>query len=346
MRARHLIATFLVIQTILFCSGPASAGAQSVTITATAQTLCGDSVVQPPEQCDGVNLNGATCASLGYSGGTLSCASNCVFVTDQCISPPGGGGGGGGGNNYHIPFSMPDLQTSVIFSGRAYPFVTVVISEGSDIKTSVNANAEATFQATLGTTPGLHTFTLYGVDSNGRRFPPQTFTVTAGPNIVTFVSGIFLPPTINLDKSVVKKGGQLGIFGLTASRSTVFVYIDLNIESSASITSGRDGKYNLLLNTGTLDLGLHTVRSQAVDISDGKTSNFSDTPGFRVGVEDVFQKLIGDLNFDGRVDIADMSILLYWWNTTDAQGILLADLNLDSKVDLPDLSIMLFYWTK
>lgn len=344
MRVPHLIVTFLVIQAAVFCGSPLSVDAQSVTVTATAQTLCGDGIVQSPEQCDGVNLDGATCSSLGYSGGTLSCASNCVFVTNQCTNASGGGNGGGGRND--IPFSIPDPQTSVVFSGKAYPMATVVVSEGSAIRISVGANASAMFQTTLETTPGRHTFTLYGVDEHGRRFPSQTFVVTVAPDTITSVSGIFLPPTINLDKLVVKNGGVLGIFGMTAPRSRVSVYIDSAPESSASVASDGNGKYDLLFNIGALAPGLHVARSKAVSISDGIVSSPSNSLSFTVGVEDVFQKLIGDLNLDGRVDIADMSIMLYWWNTPDPRGISIADLNKDGRVDISDMSVMLFYWTK
>lgn len=54
---------------------------------------CGDGSVAPStEECDpgssdgttGGSLNGASCTSLGFSGGTLSCAPTCVFDTREC----------------------------------------------------------------------------------------------------------------------------------------------------------------------------------------------------------------------------------------------------------------------
>jgi hypothetical protein len=36
---------------------------------------------------------------------------------------------------------------------------------------------------------------------------------------------------------------------------------------------------------------------------------------------------------------------LYWWDTRSGEGLALADLNADQRVDLLDLSVMLFYWT-
>ena len=55
---------------------------------------CGDAMVSPGEQCDGADLQGFDCASLGLSGGTLACdAVTCTFDTSMCMS--GGGGTGG-----------------------------------------------------------------------------------------------------------------------------------------------------------------------------------------------------------------------------------------------------------
>lgn len=47
-----------------------------------------NNVLDAGEQCDGTQLNGQSCTTigLGYTGGTLTC-SNCTFVTTQCTSP-------------------------------------------------------------------------------------------------------------------------------------------------------------------------------------------------------------------------------------------------------------------
>ena len=47
-------------------------------------THCGDGVINPTEACDGNNLGGLTCTSLGFSGGVLSCSSNCQLDTSRC----------------------------------------------------------------------------------------------------------------------------------------------------------------------------------------------------------------------------------------------------------------------
>jgi len=47
---------------------------------------CGDRQVNPPEQCDGTNLNGSTCASVKGPGsiGTLRCTLSCQFDISGC----------------------------------------------------------------------------------------------------------------------------------------------------------------------------------------------------------------------------------------------------------------------
>ncbi|MGB1699783.1 MAG: hypothetical protein ACPHRO_07510, partial [Nannocystaceae bacterium] len=45
---------------------------------------CGDGVINAGEECDGSNLAGATCTSLGYGSGTPGCSENCQLTTSEC----------------------------------------------------------------------------------------------------------------------------------------------------------------------------------------------------------------------------------------------------------------------
>lgn len=51
------------------------------------QPRCGNGLVQPGEQCDGTNLNGQSCRSIGLAGGTLRCNRNCTFDANRCERP-------------------------------------------------------------------------------------------------------------------------------------------------------------------------------------------------------------------------------------------------------------------
>ena len=49
---------------------------------------CGDGQIDVGEDCDGAALNGQTCTSLGFSGGTLTCDNSCDFDTSACTMDP------------------------------------------------------------------------------------------------------------------------------------------------------------------------------------------------------------------------------------------------------------------
>jgi hypothetical protein len=62
------------------------ANSSSETIHSTVQvSVCGNSIVEGGEVCDTTNLGAHTCESLGYTSGTLHCASSCELDTRTCI---------------------------------------------------------------------------------------------------------------------------------------------------------------------------------------------------------------------------------------------------------------------
>jgi hypothetical protein len=52
--------------------------------TAECSANCGNGSVDSGEDCDGSDLDGETCTSQGYDGGSLSCDSSCSFDVDAC----------------------------------------------------------------------------------------------------------------------------------------------------------------------------------------------------------------------------------------------------------------------
>lgn len=57
--------------------------------------LCGNGMidVEDGEQCEGEQLGGASCSSLGFDAGSLACGSDCLFVPDSCTNDPQPGSG-------------------------------------------------------------------------------------------------------------------------------------------------------------------------------------------------------------------------------------------------------------
>ncbi len=66
--------------------------AGSAAVQATIKiSVCGNNIKETGEQCDGSDLGGASCSSLGFSGGTLSCTAACDFDTSGCATVSSGG---------------------------------------------------------------------------------------------------------------------------------------------------------------------------------------------------------------------------------------------------------------
>lgn len=59
------------------CSGFDTAGCMSA-------AQCGNEIKEGTEQCDGPDVGGQTCATLGFDMGVLACAATCQFDTAGC----------------------------------------------------------------------------------------------------------------------------------------------------------------------------------------------------------------------------------------------------------------------
>ncbi len=57
----------------------------TMTVNTPVCPTCGNGVINSGEQCDGSNLNGQTCMTLGFIEGTLGCDNNCAFDKSNCV---------------------------------------------------------------------------------------------------------------------------------------------------------------------------------------------------------------------------------------------------------------------
>jgi hypothetical protein len=329
----------------------ADSGGVTLTVTVSETAVCGNGVVNTGEQCDGSNLNGESCISRGYAGGSLSCNANCTFNTSSCTSAApassGGGGGGGGGGGSIVASSLGN--STVIFSGRAYPKSAVTLLKDAQVAASTIAGSDANFTITLNNlSAGNYIFSVYGEDKDGIRSNTFSFTVSVTANVTTNVGGIFIAPTIAVDKSEVKRGEDITFFGQTVPNAKVLITINSDENLFAEAVSAKDGVYLRQFDTTPLEFGSHSGKSKT-DPQDGSISSFSSAVGFVVGTKNVAyvrpvkKVLKGDVNGGGRVNLIDFSIVAYWYKRANPPA--KVDLNGDGKVDLIDLSIMAYYWT-
>lgn len=316
----------------------------SVSITAIKPGICGNGIKEINEECDGPDLGGQTCISLGYAGGALSCNSNCTFNTSRCISISPFGGGG---------YTRPQYGTLII-SGKAYPNSEVILLSDGEIRQITKAGAKGDFEIILSNlSPGFYLFTLYSEDSRGRKSSLLNFqaNIVAGQTVKS--SGLFLSPTIDINKSFVKKGDVLQIFGQATPDSEVIINVSSQREYFFRIPTEKDGSYIYSLDTSILEIGEHFTKSRQI-YANQIISPYSRTLSFIVGEKSIPRKpdikclLKGDLNNDCRVNLIDFSIAAYWYKKKLSRKFAEIEkqkLNGDGKIDLIDFSIIAYYYT-
>lgn len=349
--------TFLIILLALsIWPLPASAITVEVEITALVPG-CGDTFIGDGEQCDGINLGGSSCTALGFTGGSLSCSPTCSFNTSMCTATsPGGSSGGGGGSGRSDDsdefVSIP--STNVVFSGRAYPLSKVGILKDGQLVVTTIAGPDSIFSATISDlSTGNYTFSVYGEDKNNIRSSLFTFPIFITSGVTTKIGGIFVAPTITVDKSEVKKGDNIAIFGQSTPNSEITINVNSEEEFFISRMSDENGTYLLNFNTAVLSLGQHSTKSKGA--VNGDISADSKLVEFLVGTKNVDMalpsnqtRMKGDVNSDFRVNIVDFSISAYWYKKVLSdvfRDIEKEVLSGDGKVDLVDFSIMAYHWT-
>ncbi|MEJ0021753.1 MAG: dockerin type I domain-containing protein [Candidatus Doudnabacteria bacterium] len=257
---------------------------------------------------------------------------------------PGGGGGGGGGGGSPPP--PPSGTASIVLKGLASPGASVFVLRDGAVAATSTADPAAGFSITIsGLGTGIYSFTLYAEDVKGVRTSTTSFIQALTNGVSTTVDNIFLGPSIGTDKSVVKLGDTLNIFGYTAPTSQVSVFVN-SAPVITKVTAAQSGAWFQAFNTAVLDQGAHTTRSQSA--KDNLLSVYSNTVDFQVGDTSVpiTPGTCGrsDLNCDGKVNLVDFSILLFFWQQTNPSNPR-ADIKKDGVVDLTDFSILLFDWS-
>ncbi len=333
------------------------------TVVKIVVTVCGNNIKESGEQCDGTDLNNKTCVSLGYSGGTLVCSPACVFNTSGCTS--GGGGGGSGGVSTPSP-----TETKVIIQGLAYPNSAITILKDGVIIDTITADKNANFKDEIGDiNAGISTFGLWAEDSAGNRSLTFSFTINVSAGMITTISNIFLPPTIDLTATQLHQGEILGILGQTAPNVNVVIHINTGEPIIKTIKSDFVGAYFYNFDTSPLEVGEHFTKTKSANPSNSSITDFSKTVSFQLlapGTPITAPQPEGrcgnvNLNYDfvakkteskketvqpqikqDKVDFTDVSILLYNWGTPKNSR---ADLNGDGVVNYTDLSILLYCWT-
>ncbi len=321
------------------CDVPGETGVYSQTIAGRQCTpicrlgpYCGDGILQTQfgEECDdGNNDDGDFCSAIckiepaGSGGGGSS----------------GGGSGGGGGRDT----PLGDTQISV--RGLAYPGRTINFLIDTRAVGTVRAAGNGSFEFATDVSPGTATLGIWAQDTAGTRSITlnNTFDVTQGA--ISNVNGVILPPTIRIANQNVNPGAIVTVSGQSIPNAQIEVQINNN-ELSFTSTSSNDGVWQLALDTGRLRVAEHTLRARSITGTPPLTtlSGFSTALQLFVGVDGQVTTP-SDLNRDGRINLTDFSILIFWWQTSGGDSNPPADINGNGNVGIEDFSILLFNWT-
>lgn len=273
---------------------------------------------------------------------TANFSSFALFGASKSTSTPTSSGGGGGGGGGGITTTTTSTGSgTVILNGTAYPNSIVNVYNNGVLSVSIKADASSKFDVKLENIPsGARTIGVNSEDANGRKSITTNFIVTVNSGAIVTLTDILLAPTIDISSYSLSRGDNIRIFGQTAPISEV----DVHVASEETVTrtlSDSNGSYAVLFNTQPLQENEHTTKSRTV--FEKVKSPFSRVLQFSLSGRSKFKT--ADLNKDGKVNITDFSILLYWWNTKQTKGLGIADISNDGKVNVVDFSAMLFQWT-
>jgi hypothetical protein len=173
-------------------------------------------------------------------------------------------------------------------------------------------------------------------------------SLTAG--VASKVGDIFIAPTITIDKTEVKRGDTVTIFGQSAPNAEMTIEVNSENKIFSKTKADSNGAYLSNFDTSQLEVGQHLTRSKAA--SSDKISPQSKTISFAVSdtapVPGAAKFIKGDLNKDGRVNLVDFSIAAYWYKRTLSPAFKIIEkesLNGDGQINLIDFSILAYYWT-
>jgi Dockerin type I domain len=292
-------------------------------------------------------------------GGTSGGSSGEAPTTGGSAGSGGSGGGGGGGRGGNTgstagggfetddaPYRSGDAR--VIISGFAFPNSNVAVLVDGKVAQVTRANSNASYSVTLDAiSRGVYTFGVYAEGSDRIRSATfsTSFTVTGGRT--SELTNINVSPSIQVTPDPVTPGQTLTVSGSALPNSTVTIQNgkakSRNMSESTTEADG-SGRWTLTLNTSNFSRGTYQIRAKSAQ-TNGATTNYSAYTFYGVGEAAQTGSINADLNRDGRVNLTDFSILLFWWNTNGGDSEPPADINRDGRVNLTDFSILLFNWT-
>lgn len=268
---------------LLFYNGAQAAFSAQITATV-AVGVCGNNIVEYGEDCDGSALDGQTCESQGFDGGTLSCNVGCNFNLSECVN------------------LGPD-EGSIVFSGTAYPQSVVRILKDGQLAATTAGDNGGNFETTLSDlTVGSYLFAVYAYDNNGEKSKTLTYQKDIIKNEIQEISGIIVPPTLSVDESDVVQGETITFSGQSAASSAITIFFESDRGNFSHNTISNDyGFFSYKQDTDALSPGDFLARAKT------EIGYFSSVPS-----EEIYFKVAVPPSPSGQTNILDSTDLTTW----------------------------------
>ncbi len=256
--------------------------------------------------------------------------------------PPGtqSGNNTGGGNQL--------FQSGLTIDGKTFSGALVsIMMDGKELRT-LNADGQGYFNTVVSDIDrGTYTFGITAIDADKNRSTTYSTTIAVTGATRNSIGPVFLSPTAYSKTPQIDVGMNVLAQGKAIPLQTVQAVVIGAKDplqqpyALATTTANGSGDWSLLLETNTLPKGTYAIRAQTLVPGQGN-SQFS--PEFLLGIGEKPQgdnRKRSDINGDGKVNLADLSILLFNWRKSNPT----ADINSDGIVNIVDFSIMLSAWT-
>ncbi len=255
---------------------------------------------------------------------------------------PGGGSGPrpGGEPADPAPEEIPDPPPYLALRGWSYPGGEMTLTQNGEEVLVEEADSSASFNLELNDPlDGAHNFVLKAEDAHERTMYETSMTLEFSPNRGLIISGIYFPPSVELEQNAVSPDGEVEIYGESLPGSVVDIrfWKDEDVYATETVDVDSDGSWSYTIQGADFDEeGRYGVRVRGRH--GREESSFSDTLRLTVGATGC---VAADMTADGSVGLADFSIMMHHWGSDEP----IADLNNDGVVDLVDFSILMDCWT-
>lgn len=253
--------------------------------------------------------------------------------------------GSGGGNSSGSP-SNP-TTAAVTISGFSFPGAKLTLLRDGGIVTSLIANNDGTFVIVVnGLNYGTYQFSVYAEDRDGVISSPYVVNVPVYAAQGYTYNGVIIPPTISTSTTQVGLGQSVAVFGYAAPGATILLDVPGRFALGSTIADG-SGFYRFEVRD-TLAPGIYPFRTRA---QIGATQSLYSRPieiTYFSGTTPpgtIPPQLSGcvDYSKDGRINLVDFSILLFWFNKENPPREI--DCNADNRINIKDFSILMYFWT-